>query len=145
MKRLIFAGMIFLGVLFWMPYTPIEAAPEGYPWYNSELDARNTFVESESQVFAFFTARLIEMKDHATPAVGNVADAIIQQFLEDFAIIEPGADPAVEPVFAEERQEVKRILFEVSPPAEGGNADTVWEAIKATLIVIPPPEPDPDP
>ncbi len=138
-KRIVLAVLVVVALCTGVLVT--QAAPTGYPWYNSSQDARQVFNAKESTVFDFFTAKLIQMKDHPDAAVQNVADGIVQEFLEKFELIEPGADPATEPVFAEERQEVKRILFLVSPPADGGNADTVWEALKSTLVVISPPTP----
>lgn len=116
----------------------IEAALAVYPWYNNDADVRRTFNQKETEVYNFTTARLIAMKDHPNVTVQAVADAWLQQFLEEFGLIEVGADPATEPKFAEQRRIVKDILFEISDPANGGNAQEVWDALRTNIIIVEP-------
>lgn len=130
------AGLVLIA--FAAGRSTTSAAPVGYPWYNNEVDVRRTFNSEEVKVFNFTTARLIAMKDHPNATVNAVGDAWLQQFLEEFGLIEVGDDPAIEPSFASERKIVKEILFRISPPDDGGNAQEIWDALKANIIIVEP-------
>lgn len=130
------AGLVLIA--FAAGRSTTSAAPLGYPWFNNESDVRRAFNNEEVKVFNFVTSRLILMKDHPNDAVKNVGDLFAQQLLEEFGLIEVGNDPATEPSFASERKIVRDILFRISPPIDGGNADVVWDALKATIIIIEP-------
>ena len=135
-RLILIAGLILIA--FAAGNLSIGAAPAGYPWFNTEKDVQRVFNQEERGVFLFVTARLIEMKDHANATVNAVGDSWLQQFLEEFELIDVGADPATEPSFASERKTVKDILFRISPPDDGGNADVVWDALKANIIIVEP-------